>query len=153
MAIIKWHPMREIQDIRRDMDRMFSEFFEGPRRHRGIIPRALETGLAAPSIEMVDRKSDVVLKAELPGVNKEDVELTVHDGDLTLKGEFKADKEVKEEDYYFSERRYGSFERTVTLPVEVDADKAKATYKNGVLEVALPKKKTAKPKEVNVQVA
>jgi HSP20 family protein len=60
---------------------------------------------------------------------------------------------LKEEDYYFSERRYGSFERTVTLPVDVDADKAKATYKNGVLEVALPKKKTVKPKEVKVQVA
>jgi len=152
MAIIKWHPMREIQDMRQDMDRMFQEFFAGPRRQSGVIPRMLEAGITAPSVELIDKKKEIVLKAELPGIKKEDVELTVHDEAVTLKGEFKADKEVKKEDYYFSERRYGSFERTVTLPVEVDADGAKATFKHGVLEVTLPKKKVTKPKEVKVQV-
>jgi HSP20 family protein len=153
MAIIKWHPLREIHDIRQDVDSLFSEFFGAPGRCGGILPRVPRTDLATPSIELIDRKGEVVVKAELPGVKKEDVELTVHDEALTLKGEFKVDKEVKKEDYYFSERRYGGFERTVTIPVEISADKAKATYKNGVLEVVLPKKKAAKPKEVKLQVS
>lgn len=89
----------------------------------------------------------MVLRAELPGIKKEDVDLTVHDEAITLKGEFKRDETVKDEDYYFSERRYGAFERTVPLPKEIDADKAKALFKDGVLEVVLPKKEEAKPKE------
>lgn len=152
MALVKWHPLRELEDIRRDMDRMFGEFFETPRR-MGLLPRVMGAGLAAPSLELIDRKNEIVLKAEIPGVKKEDLDLTVHDETITLKGEFKRDETVKEEDYFFSERRYGSFERTVPLPAEVRADKAKATYRDGVLEVVLPKKEEAKAKEVKVAVS
>lgn len=151
MTLIKWHPMRELEDIRRDMDKMFGEFFEAPRRG-GLLSRAIGRGVSVPSLELIDRKGEMVLRAELPGVKKEDVDITVQEEAITLKGQFKHDETVKDEDYYFSERRYGSFERTVPLPAEVDTGKAKATFKDGVLEVVLPKKKEAMPKEIKVEV-
>lgn len=150
MTLIKWHPLRELNDIRRDMDRMFGEFFETPRRAR-LVGRA-GRGASVPNLELIDRKGEMVLRAELPGIKKEDVDITIHDEAITIKGEFKQDQTVKEEDYYFSERRYGSFERTVPLPVDVNTEKAKATVKDGVLEVVLPKKEEAKPKEIKVEV-
>jgi HSP20 family protein len=148
MALVKWHPLRELDEIRRDMDRMFGDFLEPPRRRA----QRFRGGLAAPSVELVDRGTEVVLRAELPGVRKEDVDLTVHDEAITVMGEFKRDETVKDEDYYFSERRYGHFERTVPLPEEVDADRAKASFKDGVLEVVLPKKEEAKPRERKLKV-
>lgn len=149
MALVKWHPLRELDDLRRDMDRMFVDFFEPPRRRAAQRYRG---GLAAPSVELIDRGREVVLRAELPGVKKEEVDLTVQDGAITVKGEFKRDETVKDEDYYFSERRYGHFERTVPLPEEVDADRAKASSRDGVLEVVLPKREEAKPRERKLKV-
>lgn len=144
MALVRWHPLKELDDLRRDMDRMFTDFFEPPMR-RAMARRG--AGIVSPTLELIDREKEMVLRAELPGIKKEDVDLTVHDEAITLKGEFKRDETVKDEDYYFSERRYGVFERTVPLPKEIDADKAKASFKDGVLEVVLPKKEEAKPKE------
>ncbi len=153
MAVVRWHPLRELTDMRRDMDRLFSEFFESRHRHRGWLPRASETLAGAPSLELLDRKNQVVLRAELPGVKKEEVDISVQDNTITLKGEFKKEAKVKEEDYYFSERRYGKFRRTVSLPTEVVADKAKATFMDGVLEVVFPKKKETRPREVKLEVS
>jgi HSP20 family protein len=105
-----------------------------------------------PSIEVYDRKSEIVVKAELPGVAKDDIDLTITKDSITLKGEVKKEEEVKEEEYYSCERTFGSFARTVALPVDVDSEKAKATFTNGILEIVLPKKEEAKPKEIKIEV-
>ncbi|MDI6801589.1 MAG: Hsp20/alpha crystallin family protein [Thermodesulfovibrionales bacterium] len=151
MSIVKWSPLKELEEMRRDMDRLFEDFFAPvSRRRRWIRP---EAGVVVPNVEMYDRKNDIVLKAELPGISKEDIDLTITKDSLTLKGEIRKEEEVKEEDYYAAERSYGSFTRTIAMPVEVDAGKAKASFKNGVLEIVLPKKEEAKPKEIKIEVS
>ena len=149
MSIVKWSPLKELEEMRRDMDRLFEEFFAPSRRRRWGKP---EAGLIVPNIEMYDRKNEIVVKAELPGVAKEDIDLSITKDSLTLKGEVKKEEEVKDENYYSCERSYGSFTRTIALPVDVDNEKAKASFKNGVLEIVLPKKEEAKPKEIKIEV-
>ena len=152
MSIVKWSPLRELEDMRKDMDRLFEDFFApGQKRRRGWLKH--DIGVVVPNIEMYDRKSEIVVKAELPGVCKDNIDLTITKDSLTLKGEVKKEEEIKEEDYYACERSYGSFTRTVALPVEVDSEKAKASFKNGVLEIVLPKKEEAKPKEIKIDVS
>lgn len=151
MSIVKWSPLKELEEMRKDMDRLFEDFFAPiTKRRRWLRP---EVGVVVPNIEMYDRKNEIVVKAELPGVTKEDIDLTITKDSLTLKGEVKKEEEVKEEDYYACERSYGSFTRTIALPVEVDSEKAKASFKNGVLEVILPKREEAKPKEIKIEVS
>lgn len=152
MSIVKWSPLKELEEMRKDMDRLFDEFFSPvTRRRRGWLKP--EMGVIVPNIEMYDRKNEIVLKAELPGVSKEDIDLTITKDSLTLKGEVKKEEEIKEEDYYASERSYGSFTRTIALPAEVDSEKSKASFKNGVLEIVLPKREEAKPKEIKIEVS
>lgn len=153
MSIVKWPPIKELEVMRRDMERLFEEFFEPSARRRRWWPTPSETGAIVPNINVYDRKNEVVIKAELPGVEKDNIDLTITKDSITLKGESKKDEEVKEEDYYSREINYGSFVRTIALPSEVESEKAKATFKNGVLEVVLPKKEEAKPKEIKVQVS
>lgn len=153
MSVVKWSPMKELEDMRRDMERLFDEFFEPTSRRRRWWVKPAETGVVVPNIDMYDRKSEIVLKAELPGVEKENIDLTITKDSITLKGEVKRDEEIKEEDFYARERVFGSFTRTMTLPSEVDSEKAKATFKNGVLEIVLPKKEEAKAKEIKVEVS
>lgn len=151
MSIVKWSPLKELEEMRKDMDRLFEDLFAPvARRRRWLKP---EVGVAVPNIEMYDRKNEIVLKAELPGVNKEDIDLAITKDSLTLKGEIKKEEEVKEENYYTCERTYGSFTRTIALPTEVDSEKAKASFKNGVLEIILQKKEEAKPKEIKIEVS
>lgn len=150
MSIVKWSPFKELEDMRKDIERMFEEFFEPfPRRRRRWWSRE---GMVVPNIDVYDKKGEVVVKAELPGVEKDNIDITITKDTLTIKGEIKKDEEVKEEDYYAREISYGSFARTIALPMEVDSEKAKATFKNGILEIVLPKKEEAKPKEIKVEV-
>jgi len=152
MSIVKWSPLKELEDMRKDMDRLFEEFFSPiTRRRRGWLKP--EMGVIVPNIEMYDRKNEIVVKAALPGVAKEDMDLTITKDSLTLKGEARKEEEIKEEDYYASEISYGSFTRTIALPAEVDSEKAKASFKNGVLEIILPKREEAKPKEIKIEVS
>jgi HSP20 family protein len=138
----------------RDMDRMMEDFFG--RRMRPWWPerwsRREVMELEAPAVDLFEDKNDIVVKVELPGMEKENVEVKLTDHMLTIKGEKKKEQEIKEENYYRSERSYGSFIRTLELPADVHADKVKASFKNGVLEVRLPKTEEAKTKEVKVKV-
>lgn len=153
MSIVKWSPIRELEDMRRDMERLFEGFVEPGRRHRRLWPKSSEAGIMVPNIDLYDRKTEIVMKAELPGVEKDKIDLTITKDSITLKGEAKKEEEIKEEDYYSCEMSYGSFTRTIALPVEVDSEKAKATFKNGVLEVVLPKKEELKPREIKIEVS
>jgi HSP20 family protein len=138
----------------RDMDRMMEDFLE--RRMRPWWPerwfRAEGMELTTPAIDLYEEKNDIVVKAELPGIDKNNIEINLADHMLTIKGEKKKEEEDKEENYYRSERSYGSFVRTLELPKDIHTDKVKASFKNGILEVRLPKTEEAKAKEVKVKV-
>jgi len=138
----------------REMDRMMADFFG--HRMRPWWPerwfRTNEVEVAAPAVDVFEEKDDIVVKAELPGMDKENIEVNLADHTLTIKGEKKKEEEVKEENYYRSERSYGTFLRTVELPKDVPAEKVKACFKNGILEVRMPKTEEAKAKDVKVKV-
>lgn len=137
-----------------DMDRMFEDFLG--RRLRPFWPErwwsAAATEITTPAVDLYEEKDDIVVKAELPGMEKDDIEVNLSDNRLTIKGEKTQEEEVKKEGYYRSERSYGSFVRTLELPREVQTDKIKAAFKNGILEIRLPKTEEAKKKETKVKV-
>ena len=153
-AVTPWRPFMDLTRWEREMDRMMEDFFG--RRMRPWWPerwfRAEPMEIGAPVIDLYEEKDDIVVKAELPGMDKDDIEVNISNSQLTLKGQKKKEKEVKEENYYRCERSYGSFVRTLELPKDVHADKIKASFKNGILEVRLPKTEQAKTKEIKVKV-
>ncbi|MEO0105473.1 MAG: Hsp20/alpha crystallin family protein, partial [candidate division WOR-3 bacterium] len=105
-----------------------------------------------PLVDMYEKGNDIIVEAEIPGMEKENLSVTVSENTVTIKGEIKKEKEVKEKDYYLCERSYGSFSRTIDLPTEVDSGKAKANYKNGVLTITLPKKQPEKKLETEIKI-
>jgi HSP20 family protein len=153
-AVAPWRPFSDITRWERDMERMMEDFFG--RRIRPWWPeRWLRTEgieLTAPAVDLFEEKDDIVVKAELPGIDKNNIEVNLTNHTLTIKGEKKKEEEVKDENYYRAERSYGSFVRMLELPKDVHADKVKASFKNGILEVRLPKTEEAKTKEVKVKV-
>jgi HSP20 family protein len=153
-AVTPWRSFMGLARWERDMDRMMEDFFG--RRVRPWWPerwsRTNELDVSALAVDVFEEKDDIVIKAEIPGMDKDNIEVNLTDHTLTIKGEKKKEEEVKEENYYRSERSYGSFFRTLELPKDVHADKVKATFKNGVLEVRMPKTEEAKAKEIKVKV-
>ena len=150
MAIIRWEPFRDLVSLQDRMNRLFDESFRGINRGAGEEDWAL--GAWAPAVDIYEKDGNIVLKAELPGVDPKDVDVRVENNVLTLRGERKVDNEVKQENYHRVERAYGSFTRSFTLPSVVDLEKIKADYKDGVLKVTLPKREEAKPKQINIQI-
>jgi len=154
MNIVRWNTPQSstwpsfggLSSLRSEIDRLFeaplselqraSQFFSG----------------AAPAVDVYEDKENFVVKAELPGMKKEDIEVTMRDGMLSISGERKSEEKVEKGEVYRSERFFGRFQRTVALPSTVDAAKIKAQYKDGVLTVTLPKAEEAKPKHIDVQV-
>jgi HSP20 family protein len=130
-------------NLHREMSSLFDENF---RSWRGAETLARW----APAVDIHEKDNAIVLSAELPGMAMEDIDVEVHGGVLTIRGEKKFENEAKEENYHIVERQYGSFERSFTLPTTVNADDVKAAYKAGVLEVTLPKVEAAKPKKVSI---
>jgi len=153
-AITPWRPFMDLSRWENDMDRMMEGFFG--RRMRPWWPErwfgADELDVRVPAVDVFEEKDEIVVKAEIPGMDKDNIEVNLTDHMLTIKGEKKKEEEVKKENYYRAERSFGAFVRTVELPKEVHADKVKATFKNGVLEVRLPKTEEAKAKETKVKV-
>ena len=153
-AVTPWRPFMDLTRWERDMDQMMDDFFG--RRFRPWRPdrwfRPDDLEIRGPAIDLFEEKDEIVVKAELPGMAKENIEVNLTDHTLTIKGEKKKEEEIKEENYFRAERAYGSFLRTLELPADVHADKVKASFKNGILEVRLPKTEEAKTKEVKVKV-
>jgi HSP20 family protein len=156
MAIERWRPghgvmrgpFRELGRMEREMESLFGRVFRD-----WPFPRLFGEGRGvAPAVDMLDRKDDVVLRVDLPGVEQKDLDLTVEEGVLTIRGERKGAEEMKEEDYYCCERWAGSFERSLALPAGVDAEKIKATFKSGVLEIHLPKVEKVRGRKVEIKV-
>ena len=147
-SITRWEPMRELATVRTMMDRLFDEAFMD-------MPRLWDrrSDVFALALDVADQDGSYVVKASVPGVNPEDVEVTLTDNVLTIRGEMKEDKDIKEESYHLRERRYGSFLRSVTLPMPVDANAIEAVNENGVLTLTLPKTEAVKPKKIEVKTA
>ena len=145
MSMIRWEPFREMMSLRQAMDRLFEDSFVRPSR---LWPEL--RGGELP-IDMYQTKDDVVVKAPLPGVKPEELDISITGDTLTIKGEHKEEQEVKEEDYLCKERRYGTFSRSVTVPVAVKSDKAEATFENGILTLTMPKAEEVKPKQIKVK--
>ena len=147
MAIVRWmDPFRDVMGIQDRVNRLFEEFLtRGRGREEGI-----EAGAWIPAVDIYETDDDLVVKAELPGVEKDQIGVEVKGGVLTLRGERKHEKEVKEENYHRIERGYGNFLRSFTLPASVEEDKVSAKLTGGVLEIHLPKKAEAKPKQVKI---
>ena len=136
----------------REIDHWFDDFrrhLAWPRLWAGPLQR---TEITVPALDVYEKGDEVVVKAEIPGMTKDQIEVHLTDSTLTVTGEKKQEEEVKDKDYYRCERSFGSFARTVQLPAEVKTEGAKATFKDGVLEVRLPKSEAAKRRAVKVQV-
>lgn len=147
MAIIRWAPFRELASVQDRVNRLFDDAMRSPYRQ----DEGLSTSAWAPAVDIYENDKEIVIKAELPEMQEKDIEIRVEDNLLTLAGERKMEKEVKEESYHRIERFYGSFQRSFNLPHTVDRDKIKAGYKDGVLKVTLPKKDEVKPKQIKVE--
>jgi len=132
------------------MNNLFDNFFRG----FSVAPRGFATGIAefTPSVDVKENDKEFIIKAELPGVEEKDIDVTVTNDSVTIKGEKKEEKEDKDKNYYYMERSYGSFSRVIPLEAEIEANKAEARFKNGVLEVKIPKSQTAKAKGTKVPI-
>jgi len=149
MAIVRlWDPMREFSALQSRVNRVLEDTFGTPL-HRVEQPGA---GTWAPAVDIFETPGEIVLKAEVPGMARDQVQVEVDAGVLSLRGERKFEKEVKEENYHRVERVYGAFHRSFTLPDSVDPEKVRATLVDGVLEVRLGKREQAKPKQIQVKV-
>jgi HSP20 family protein len=142
-----------------DVEKMFEDWFEDfwsrphPRLWRPTLGRLRSIALEAPALDVFGNKDDLIVKAEIPGLSKEDIDITIEGNTLTIKGQKKKEEEIKDEDYYRCERTFGAFSRSIDLPTEVKADKVNASFKDGVLEIRLPKTEEAKKNVVKVKVA
>jgi len=154
MSLVRWNPARELATwpsdlfgIQREMNRMFDNAFRFDTRDGDS-----EFTAWTPAVDIAEHDDQFVVKVELPGVNKDDVKITLENNILTIRGEKKQEKETKKENYHRVERSYGSFQRSFTLPTTVKSDKIDAVYKDGILHIALPKAEEAKPKQIEVKV-
>lgn len=147
MAILKWDPFKDLLTIQERMNRLFDETISKVKIHGEEFGRSGWT----PSVDIYESEDHIVLKAELPGIDKKDIEVEIKDNILLLKGERKVEKNVQEENYHRMERSYGVFQRAFTLPYVVDKDDVKAKYHEGVLEIILVKAQEQKPKHIKVE--
>jgi HSP20 family protein len=143
-SLSTWNPFEELAGFRR----LFDEPFAGFVRDGGLT-----AGQWKPLMDVVETKEAISLKVEMPGMKQEDINISLEDNTLTVKGERKHESEVNEEGFTRLERSYGTFQRSVVLPPTVDSEHVKATYKDGVLEIQLPKKEEARPKAIKVEAA
>ena len=142
MALVRWEPMRELNALQGEMNRLFSSFFD--EGGNGGVRRW------APAVDLVEREDSLLLKADLPGMSEEDVQLEVRDNVLTISGERRAELEENQSGYYRMERSFGRFSRALQLPNGVDAAGIEASFDRGVLEVTIPKPEERKPRRIEI---
>jgi HSP20 family protein len=148
MALIRWEPVRELNTIQNEMNRLFNTFFDTPSPAPTGTSGAVRRWI--PAMDLVETGDDFVLRADLPGLSEGDVSIELEDNVLTVSGERKAEHEEKKEGYYRVERSWGSFSRSLTLPEGVDPEAVKASFDRGVLEIRIPKPEQRKPRKVAI---
>jgi HSP20 family protein len=144
MRLVRWTPFRDLMTFHQETGKMLDSFFERPG----------ETGNGewAPAMDVSEREGEVVVKVEIPGMNMDDIKVSVKDDTLTISGEKKREERDEGENWHRVERTYGSFKRVLTLP-SVDNEKIEASYRDGVLEIRLPRQESAKPREIPIKVS
>jgi len=145
MAIIRWDPFRDLITLREKMNRLFEDTFAARGEEKDLMASTW-----TPSVDIYETENDVVLTAEIPGIEDKDIEIKIEDSTLSIKGERKLEKETKEENYHRIERAYGTFYRSFTIPHNVDQDKIQAEHENGVLKITMPRKPELKPQKVKI---
>ena len=145
--LTRWEPAREMMTLREAMDRLFDDAFTRPFS----LTREGGSNWSSPGIDMYETDNDVVVKAALPGIKAEEVQINVTGDILTIRGEMKHEEETKEKSWHIREHRWGAFERSVRLPTGVISDKARADFDNGILTITLPKSEEVKPKTITVK--
>ncbi|MBN1940458.1 MAG: Hsp20/alpha crystallin family protein [Candidatus Aminicenantes bacterium] len=145
MAIIRWDPFRDVVTLREKMNRLFEDSLAQKGEDKDMI-----SSNWAPAVDIYETANELVLTAEIPGIEEKDIEIKVEDNTLTLKGERKFEKETKEENFHRIERSYGSFFRAFSLPNSIDPEKILAEHENGVLKIVMPKRQELKPKTVKI---
>ena len=148
MAVVRWDPFQDLITLQDRMNHIFEQTMARSRGER----EGVGASAWSPPVDIYETADSLMLKAELPGLSKDDIDIQVRDNRLTLKGERRHEKETKEENYLRVERVYGTFQRVFSLPTDVQPDKIRATFKDGVLEVIIPKAEAAKPKHIKVEV-
>lgn len=146
MAITKWDPFKDLMILRDRMNRLFEDLVTSPRFEDTEIMQSTWS----PAVDIYETENELVLTAELPGIDEKDVEIKIEDNTLSIKGERKFEKETKEENYHRIERAYGSFFRSFSLPHYVDQEKISAEFENGLLRIHMPKKAEVKPRKVKI---
>src|SRR5574337_210029 len=149
VAIVRWDPFRDVMTLQERMNRLFDHALS---RTRMDDEEGLTASMWSPAVDIFETSDSIVMKAELPGVSRNNIDIQVQDNTLMLKGERKFEREVKDENYLRIERSYGAFQRAFNLPTGVQQDKIRAVFKDGVLEVTMPKAEEAKPKQVKIDV-
>ena len=142
--LTRWDPFQEMLNLRRTVDRLFDN---ASQDHDWA--QSTPWGLA---VDVVENKDDFIVKASVPGINPDDLDISYVDDTLTIKGEIKSENEVKEDQYHLRERRYGTFSRSITLPTKIKGDAIEASYQNGVITLRLPKAEEVKPKRIAIKV-
>ncbi len=145
MAIIRWDPFRDLVTLRERMNRLFEDAFTSRGEEKDLVASSW-----SPSVDIYETENEIVLTAEVPGVDEKNIEIKLEDNTLSLKGDRNFEKETKEENYHRIERAYGSFYRSFTLPRNIDQDNIKAESENGILRITMPKKPELKPKKVKI---
>ena len=146
MTLVRWNPVRDMSALQNRINRMFDDSFFAPFKFDDELP----VSNWRPAVDIYDKGDHVVIKAELPGLEKKDIHVDLKDRVLTLRGERSIENEVKEDNFYRKERTYGSFQRVFSLPANLDPEKVKADYTDGVLTIEIAKPEKEKPKEITV---
>jgi HSP20 family protein len=150
MALVRWEPVRELTTLQNEMNRLFSTFFDNPAGGGGANGSSLRRWV--PAMDLVETEDHFVLKADLPGLDANDVNIEVEDNVLTVSGERKVEHETQREGFYRVERASGAFRRSLTLPEGVALDDIAASFDKGVLEIRIPKPEERKPRKVSIAV-
>ena len=148
MTVVKWDPFRDVEKLQNRINRMFEDSFGRSRD----LNDEMSLSEWRPLVDIYESDNGIVLAAELPGISKENVSVEVKDNILTLKGERLANPNIREENYYRQERSYGAFQRSFTLQQNIQPDLIRATFKNGVLEIEIPRPEKEQPKQITVNV-
>jgi HSP20 family protein len=145
MTIVRWEPLRELSSLQSEMNRLFNTAFDTPSPASGNVARRW-----MPAMDLVESPDHFVLRADLPGMGEDDVQIEFEDGTLTVSGERKSEHEEREEGFHRVERAFGAFSRTLTLPKGIDADAVTASFDRGVLEIRIPKPEQRKPRKIAI---
>lgn len=148
MSLVRWSPARELWNMQSEFDRFFNRFLE-----RDAPETSYRLGAWEPAVDISETDEEYLIHADLPGLAKDDVKINYEDGVITIRGEKKQEKEEKKKNYHRTERSYGVFERSFRLPNRVEIGKVEAKFKDGVLELRLPKAEEARPKEIPIRIS